>query len=232
MTTEFHLEQGGCSVIDVGPKGKLIAAAGTGLRPSSPARVVKLYTTEKRNDTHEICRLAFETPVLGLKIKSYPNKEKRLFVIVETKIHIFDLKKLEEIQTILMIQNPKGLFSLGGPNSEWISYVENNSVNLHNVLTNKSLKYSTTHSQVLDALKLHTNGEYAATMSEGGQIIQVVTFDDVMSSPNPKPMLFSRSVAISARCLSIAFSETQAPLLAIASSRGTIHMFLIEKEIR
>jgi autophagy-related protein 18 len=82
----------------------LIALVGAGEHPQFSPRRLQIINT-KRQST--ICELTFSTTVLGVKLN-----RKRLVVVLEEHIYVYDISNMKLLHTIDTSPNPNGMVKL------------------------------------------------------------------------------------------------------------------------
>jgi autophagy-related protein 18 len=100
----YDSNEGGMAVVEMLFLTSLVALVGAGEQPSFSPRCVRLYNTKVRK---KILELNFVTTVLNVLM----NKS-RLAVVLETKIHLFDLKTMKVLHTLDTPHNPQGVCAL------------------------------------------------------------------------------------------------------------------------
>lgn len=63
----YRSDSGGCSIVQVLDEKPLVITVGSGEHITCSRRIVKLYALNQEGGK-EICKLPFETPVLGVRI--------------------------------------------------------------------------------------------------------------------------------------------------------------------
>lgn len=94
------LETGGIGIAEMLFCTSLIALVGAGEHPSLSPRKLQIINT-KRQST--ICELVFNTAVLGVKLN-----RKRLVVILEEHVYVYDISNMKLLHTIDTSPNPNG----------------------------------------------------------------------------------------------------------------------------
>lgn len=77
----------------------LVALVGSS--QESPSRNLRINNT-KREST--ICELSFHSPILSVKMN-----RKRLIVVLESQIFVYDISNMKLLHTIDTIPNPEGM---------------------------------------------------------------------------------------------------------------------------
>jgi len=82
----------------------LVAVVGSGDQPTLSPRQLKMYNTSKNES---ICELNFVSSILTVKMN-----KKRMVVVMETKIHVYDVNTMKILHTIDTATNPEGICDL------------------------------------------------------------------------------------------------------------------------
>eukprot|EP01062_Namystynia_karyoxenos_P068045 TRINITY_DN6226_c0_g1_i1.p1 TRINITY_DN6226_c0_g1~~TRINITY_DN6226_c0_g1_i1.p1 ORF type:complete len:337 (+),score=82.89 TRINITY_DN6226_c0_g1_i1:95-1105(+) len=214
---------GGMNIVSMLYRTSLLAIVGAGSSQQSP-RQLQLHNTHEQQS---ICNISFADTILAVKLN-----RKRLVVILEKCLHIFDVTKMAPLQIIDTVRNPRGLGALSmcrdGDDACVVAYPKSveqggeshGDVVIVDAITGKSAHVIRAHDSTLAAIALSASGSRVATASEKGTIIRVFGI-----TPETTPLLhiFRRGRA-AARIYSLAFNE-RASLLACHSSTGTVHVF-------
>jgi len=198
----------------------LVAVAGSGDHPSHSRRIVRLIGIGIEK---VICRLAFETPVLGIKINS-----KRLVVVIESEIHIFQMPNAKFLTKITTGPNPRGLIGFNS-RAKIISYPSISSQRGELIIYNltslciTSMKQDV-HSHPLTNIQINPDGTYIATSSEPGTLIKITPVGD-----EEEKYSFRRGRVTGADITCISFNK-DSTLLAVASTNGTVHIFKVNEK--
>jgi len=216
----FSRDDGGCSIVNVVDDSTLVAVAGSGDHPSNSRRIVRLIGTGIEK---VICRLAFETPVLAIKINS-----KRMVIVIESEIHIFQMPNAKFLTKITTGPNPRGLIGFN-TRTKTISYPLVSSQRGELIIYNLtslcliSMKQEV-HNHPLTNIQINPEGTYIATSSEPGTLIKITPVGD-----EEEKFSFRRGRVTGADITSISFNKDSS-LLAVASTNGTVHIFKIEEK--
>jgi len=192
----------------------LVAVVGSGDHPSLSPRKLHIVNT-KNNST--ICELNFVTPILGVRMN-----KKRLVVVMETKIHIYDISTMKILHTIDTKPNPKGLCALS-PQEEncylvFPSSAETGNIVIFDALSLQPVSIVNAHKTPLAKLSFNQNGTLLATASNKGTVIRVFNILD------PNKIYQFRRGTYPATVHSISFS-LDSTLLCVSSDTGTVHIF-------
>ena len=85
----------------LGSTSLVALVGGGGDRPAFSPRKVVVYNTKTRAS---ICEVAFKTVVLGVRLN-----RRRLVVILEARVHIFDMQDMSALHVVDTGHNPRGL---------------------------------------------------------------------------------------------------------------------------
>eukprot|EP01064_Diplonema_japonicum_P013842 TRINITY_DN21384_c0_g1_i1.p1 TRINITY_DN21384_c0_g1~~TRINITY_DN21384_c0_g1_i1.p1 ORF type:complete len:347 (+),score=27.04 TRINITY_DN21384_c0_g1_i1:149-1042(+) len=197
----------------------LLAIVGAGAS-HSPRQLHLFNTHEDRN----ICDISFQDTVLSVKLN-----KKRLVVILEKCLHIFDLTRMAPLHIIDTESNPKGLGALSMcDEGSVVAYPKSVSpgcgdVTVVDAITAKSIHVIRAHKTLLAALTISNCGTKLATASQKGTVIRVFSI-----SPQGKseaPLLYAlRRGSSPATVYSLSFNVT-ASLLVCTSNKSTIHIW-------
>lgn len=196
----------------------MIALVGSGDEPLFSPRKLRLCNT--RNNTL-ICELNFITAIQAVKLN-----KKRMIVVMETKIHIYDITNVRIMHTIDTITNSLGLVAFSPSDNCNLVYPANRKtgdVCLFDALSLHSIKLIQAHKMPVTAMAINCNGTLIATASETGTIIRVFSVSDAS-----KPVCTFRRGSSPATIYSMAFS-LDSSLLVASSSNGTVHVFKLPK---
>ena len=194
----------------------------------------------KRNTT--ICELTFPTTVLNVRLN-----RKRLVVILEDQIYLYDISNMKLVHTIDTSPNPHGIAALASstspsylayprpqpttPSSAQPSHVPPTSptqptttppghVLIFDTQTLQPVTVIEAHLSPLSYIVFDSSGTRLATASDKGTIIRVFSVPD-----NRKLAQFRRG-SMPTRIFSMAFNAT-GTLLAVSSASETVHIFKI-----
>ncbi|KAF2076453.1 hypothetical protein CYY_002256 [Polysphondylium violaceum] len=214
-TLFYSQTNGGAGIIEMLFSTSLVSIVGSGDGNTSQRRL--LINNIKNNQN--ICDLNFVTAILSVKMN-----RKRIIVIMETKIHIYDINNMKLLETREIATNPKGLCALSPSNTNYIVYPaspNNGNVLVMDVLTLETVNLIQAHKSQISALALSQDGTLLATASDKGTVIRVYTL------PYATKSLSFRRGSIPAIIHSITFS-LDGRYLCVCSDTGTIHIFKID----
>ncbi|KAF2671952.1 WD40 repeat-like protein, partial [Microthyrium microscopicum] len=199
-------------------------------------RLLRILNT-KKNTT--ICELTFPMKILAVRMN-----RKRLVVVLEDAIYIYDMSNMKLLSTVETSPNPHGLCALS-PNSDnnFMAFPQpsKQSVSSYNQpahapptgnflppTTGEVLIYDTNkiesvnvieaHQTTLGSLAINNSGTMLATASEKGTIIRV------FSIPSGERLFHFRRGSLPAQIYCMSFNAAST-LLAVSSATETIHIF-------
>lgn len=219
---------GGVSQVAMLEKTPLIAVVG-GTTNNSSKRFLQLYDLQ-----HDkvLAELHYRTPILNVRMN-----RKRLSVILERHIHIYDLQTLQSLPSLTTI-NPPNRLGLGalscvmGNGACFFAFPQSSNPNvdqgdlfLIDVMDShmQQIGMIPAHNTVIAALEFCGSGTRIATCSVKGTVIRVY------SNPSPTLLYTFRRGQQEAIIYSLAFNYA-GDLLAVASNSGTVHVFQCEGE--
>ncbi|KAL2356763.1 vacuolar targeting protein Atg18 [Cryomyces antarcticus] len=198
---------------------------------------VLLIRNTKRQST--ICDLTFPTMVLAVRLN-----RKRLVVVLEDQIYIYDVSNMRLLHTLDTASNPYAICALS-PSSEhnYLAYplqkkvappsyaqpshappasIHNNTISgdvlLFDVTKLEAVNVVAAHQAPLSYIALNSEGTLLATASEKGTIIRV------FSVPDAQKLYQFRRGSMPSRIYSMSFNATST-LLCVSSASETIHVF-------
>ncbi|KAI4276111.1 MAG: hypothetical protein LQ337_002730 [Flavoplaca oasis] len=203
----------------------------------SPRRLQ--ITNTKRQST--ICELTFPTAVLAIRLN-----RKRLAVVLEDQIYLYDISNMKLLHTIETSPNPNAIVALS-PSSEscYLAYPlpqkspPVNLVNTHashappttdhippttgdvlifDALKLEAINVAEAHRSPLSCISINNTGTLLATASDKGTIIRVFAI------PSAKKLYQFRRGSMPSRIYSMAFNSTST-LLCVSSASDTVHIF-------
>ncbi|KAJ3214695.1 autophagy protein [Dinochytrium kinnereticum] len=207
---------GGIGIVEMLFCTSLVALVGAGEQPAFSPRRLQITNT-KRQST--ICELTFVTAILAVKLN-----RKRLVVVLEEHIYIYDISNMKLLHTIDTSPNPNAIVTLS-PSSEncFLAYPPNTSgasgelllfdtINLH------AVNIISAHKSPLSCVSFSYDGTMVATSSDKGTVIRV------FSVPQGQKLFQFRRGTYAARIYSISFDLSNS-LLAVSSDTDTVHIY-------
>ncbi|KAI0802289.1 protein-vacuolar targeting protein Atg18 [Xylaria sp. FL0064] len=191
-----------------------------------------------------ICELSFPSAVLAVRLN-----RKRLCVVLEDSIYLYDIANMSLLQRIDTSPNPGAICALS-PSSEncYLAYplpkpredsaekrprhappasvsyapVTSGDVLIYNTLTLKVVNVVEAHRSPLSCIALNSDGTLLATASETGTIIRV------FSVPKGQKLYQFRRGTYPSTIYSMSFNMTSS-LLCVSSASDTIHIFRLQR---
>jgi autophagy-related protein 18 len=192
---------------------------GSGHSPAFSTRRLQLRNTKARNNLAE---LSFLTSVLAVKLN-----RRRLVVVLETKIHVYELNNVHLLEAIDTVPNPRGLCALSSADAPAPAYLvfprsaDAGVVAVYDAASMKQLNQIEAHRGPLSCLALSQDGALLATASDKGTVIRV------FSLPDGNKLHTLRRGTYAAAIHSLAFS-LDGSLLAVASDHATVHIYRLQ----
>ncbi|KAG2191404.1 hypothetical protein INT46_007851 [Mucor plumbeus] len=199
-----------------------------------PSRKLRINNT-KREST--ICELSFHSPILSVKMN-----RKRLIVVLEGQIFVYDISNMKLLHTIDTIPNPEAICALS-PSSENCylacqplrssdyyttssSSSSNSSLNyngigdieIYDANTMKLANIVQAHKSTISCISMNSEGTLLATASEKGTVIRVFAI------PSADKVYQFRRGSYSAKIYSMSFNLVST-LLCVSSDTDTVHIF-------
>ncbi|PWN19794.1 WD40 repeat-like protein [Microstroma glucosiphilum] len=205
----------------------LVAIVGTAdSGPSASPRRLQIVNT-KRQST--ICELLFPTTILAVKLN-----RRRLVVVLEDEIYIYDISNMKLLHTIETSPNPQAICALS-PSSDpcYLAYpsptpspsspLANGAQSPGDVLIFDLLSLQVSniiqaHKMPIAHLAMNSTGTLLATASDKGTVIRV------FSVPTATPVAQFRRGAYPAKIYSISFNAVST-LLSVSSDTETVHIY-------
>eukprot|EP01119_Soliformovum_irregulare_P012129 TRINITY_DN3137_c0_g1_i1.p1 TRINITY_DN3137_c0_g1~~TRINITY_DN3137_c0_g1_i1.p1 ORF type:complete len:255 (-),score=38.13 TRINITY_DN3137_c0_g1_i1:19-783(-) len=150
----------------------------------------------------------------------------RLIVVLETKIHIYDISTMKILHTIDTVPNPKGICALAVSEENcYLAYpnsIEKGSIVIFDALTLQMFNVINAHKTPVSRLTINEAGTLMATCSAKGTVIRVYSLPDAS-----RCYQFRRgSYFANLYCLAFSFDSS---LLCVSSDTGTVHIFKIDQ---
>ncbi|KAL8941592.1 MAG: hypothetical protein Q9216_002143 [Gyalolechia sp. 2 TL-2023] len=227
----FETKQGDIALLEMLFSTSLVALI------LSPRRLQ--ITNTKKQST--ICELTFPTTVLAVRLN-----RKRLVVVLEDQIYLYDISNMKLLHTIETSPNPNAIVSLS-PSSEscYLAYPlpqkspplnlapshaphapptsthippTTGDVLLFDAIKLEAINVAEAHRSPLSCITLNNTGTLLATASDKGTIIRV------FAVPSAKKLYQFRRGSMPSRINSMAFNATST-LLCVSSASDTVHIF-------
>ncbi|KAI9657811.1 MAG: autophagy protein [Trizodia sp. TS-e1964] len=201
----------------------------------SPRRLV--ITNTKRSST--ICELTFPSAVLAVRLN-----RKRLVVVLEEQIYLYDISNMKLLETIDTSPNPNAICALSPssdncylayprpkktaasafappphapPNSAYVP-PSSGEVLIFDALKLEAVNVVLAHRSPLSCIALNSEGTLLATGSETGTIIRI------FSVPKAEKLFQFRRGTYPSRIYSMSFN-LNSTLLCVSSTTDTVHIF-------
>ncbi|KAJ3098160.1 autophagy protein [Phlyctochytrium bullatum] len=212
---------GGIGIVEMLFCTSLVALVGAGEQPAFSPRRLQITNT-KRQST--ICELTFVTAILAVKLN-----RKRLVVVLEEHIYIYDISNMKLLHTIDTSPNPNAIIALS-PSSEncFLAYPPNTSgasgeLLVFDAINLQAVNIISAHKSPLSSVSFSFDGTMVATASDKGTVIRV------FSVPQGQKLFQFRRGTYPARIYSIAFDLSNS-LLAVSSDTDTVHIYRLMNE--
>ncbi|CAO3625801.1 unnamed protein product [Mucor hiemalis] len=181
----------------------------------------------KRETT--ICELNFHTSILSVKMN-----RKRLIVVLEEQIFIYDISNMKLLHTIDTIPNPTAIAALS-PSSEncyiacqplrssadyYATNLQQNigDIEIYDANAMKLANIVQAHKSPISCIAMNSDGTLLVTASEKGTVIRVFTI------PGAEKMYQFRRGSYPAKIYSMSFNLVST-LLCVSSDTETVHIF-------
>jgi autophagy-related protein 18 len=209
----------------------LVAIVGAGDQPTSSPRRLQIINT-KREST--ICELTFPTTILSVKLN-----RKRLIVVLEDQIYVYDISNMKLLHTIETSPNPHAICALSpsadncflaypSPTPSLTSPFSNSGrddshgpsgdVLIFNAITLQVVNIIQAHKTSVSNISINSEGTMLGTASDKGTVIRI------WSIPGGGRLYQFRRGAQSARIHSISFN-LPSTLVCVSSETDTVHIF-------
>ncbi|KAL0483094.1 autophagy-related protein ATG18 [Acrasis kona] len=223
---------GGMSCVQMLYTTSLLGLVGAGQQAQMSPRRLQLFNT---SESKVICELNFVTNILNVLMS-----KKRLVVVLEKKIHLFDISNMKILSTIETEKNPKGLCTLASKivkrkneqgeeeEDEEPSYIaypigpESNQIMVCNAKNANRVDVAIkAHKAAISALQFNSDGSLLATASNKGTVIRI------FSVPDFELLYTLRRGSYAASIYSISFNASST-MVCVSSDTGTIHIYKLE----
>lgn len=215
----FSTEDGGVRIVEMLFCTSLVALVGQ----QDNCRL-KLWNTKTAS---LICELTFPSCIQAVKLN-----RKRLIVVLDSQLHIYDLDSMVNLQTLdiptFCSESTCGLFTpplceLSPDNNSLLALPQNGvsgDVFLYDALNLVEFRSISAHKTRLSCLKFSSDATLLASASDKGTVIRVFKV-------HTSEKLFSfRRGSYSASIFSLAFNEVHS-MLAASCGTGSIHVFAL-----
>ncbi|UKZ55320.1 autophagy protein [Trichoderma virens] len=170
-----------------------------------------------------ICELTFPSAVLAVRLN-----RKRLAVVLEEEIYLYDISNMSLLYTIPTSPNPSAICALSAssencgpphapPQSAYVAPTSGE-VLMFDTLTLKAVNVIEAHRSPLSCISLNSEGTMLATASETGTIIRI------FSVPRGQKLYQFRRGTYPSTIYSMSFNLSST-LLCVSSASDTVHIF-------
>nr|KAJ3420658.1 autophagy protein [Polyrhizophydium stewartii] len=197
----YAKQDGGIGIVEMLFCTSLVALVGAGEQPAFSPRRLQIINTKLNR--------------------------KRLVVVLEEHIYIYDIGNMKLMFTIDTSPNPNALCSLS-PSSEncYFAYPSNTSTSsgellIFDAINLQAVNIIPAHKSPLSCVAFNYDGTLVATASDKGTVIRV------FSVPQGQKLFQFRRGTYPARIFSMAFN-LESTMLAISSDSDTVHIFKLD----
>ncbi|KAI9289393.1 WD40-repeat-containing domain protein [Umbelopsis sp. AD052] len=234
----YSKSDGGIGIVEMLFCTSLVALVGAGEQPAFSPRHLQIINT-KRQST--ICELTFPTSILSVKMN-----RRRLIVVLEEQIFVYDISNMKLLHTIDTSPNPSAICALS-PSSEncYIAYPSPSSstssplagnhlgpsqssyasgdVLIFDALSLQVVNIVQAHKSPVSCIAMNSDGTLLATASDKGTVIRVFTI------PDSRKVFQFRRGSYPTKIYSISFNLVSS-LLCVSSATETVHIFKLSNE--
>lgn len=218
MDTNTHfltcIVDGGIAIVEMLFCTSLVALVGIGDQPTLSPRRLKILNTKR---SLPICELTFPTAILRVLLN-----RKRLIVLLQDQIYIYDISNMQLLHTIETSPNPAAIAALS-PNADFLAYPSLNPAEVVIFDTDKLVPVNLipAHKSALAQLTFNSDGTLLATASDKGTIVRVFAI------PSTAKLYQFRRGTYPTRITSLAFDHSST--LLACSGTSTVHLFKLKK---
>ena len=215
-----RIMNGGIGVVEMLYNSNFLALMGGGRVPKYSKNKLVIWDD---NEDKIITDLKFTTSIINIKLK-----KDFLFVVCQKRIYVFDFNTFELIDTIETGDNKKELVAINSsPGNTVLAYPSSKGVNKITIKNYEEKKLFTYTAQEDSVSKMNINcsGTFIATSNENGTTIRIHSCKDGVFLQE-----FRRGHE-KAKINYICF-DNDSKLMAVSSSRGTIHIFSMGSTIK
>jgi autophagy-related protein 18 len=147
-----------------------------------------------------------------------------MVVVMETKIHVYDISSMKILHTIDTCSNTRGVCALSPDDNSYVAYPyssERGDIVIYDALSLQTVTLIHAHKTPLSKLAFNQTGAWIASASTKGTVIRAHAIVD-----SSKSFQFRRG-SYPAIIHSLNFSPDSS-LLAVSSDTGTIHIFKLD----
>ena len=215
-----RIMNGGIGVVEMLYNSNFLALMGGGRVPKYSKNKLVIWDD---NEDKIITDLKFTTSIINIKLK-----KDFLFVVCQKRIYVFDFNTFELIDTIETGDNKKELVAINSsPGNTVLAYPSSKGVNkitIKNYEEKKLFTYTAQEDSV-SKMNINSSGTFIATSNENGTTIRIHSCKDGVFLQE-----FRRGHE-KAKINYICF-DNDSKLMAVSSSRGTIHIFSMGSTIK
>eukprot|EP00126_Sphaerothecum_destruens_P015177 Sdes_comp9101_c0_seq1m562 len=214
----YSKADGGTGIVEMLFCTSLVALVGAGEQPAFSPRRLQVCNTKRQT---VICELNFVNTILAVKMN-----RKRLIVLLEDKIHIYDITNMKLLHTLTTPFNPKGICALS-PNSDnnflaYPSQLHSGEILLFDSFHLQASNIIQAHKSTLSIISFNYTGTLLATASNTGTLVRV------FSVPDGLKLYQFRRGTYATLVYSLSFN-LESTFLVVSSQTETIHIFKILK---
>eukprot|EP00002_Diphylleia_rotans_P016617 TRINITY_DN3235_c0_g1_i1.p1 TRINITY_DN3235_c0_g1~~TRINITY_DN3235_c0_g1_i1.p1 ORF type:complete len:366 (-),score=63.98 TRINITY_DN3235_c0_g1_i1:217-1314(-) len=180
-------------------------------------RTVRLWNSKTDSILYD-CEVP--EPVLNVKLN-----RKRMVVVTETRVHIFDLATMKKLHEFETSPNPTGIIALSSDDAKSFLAAPGlhvGDVVIYDLLSTNLVNTIQAHRGAVTNLTFNNNGSLLATVSETGTIIRI------FSIPSATKIHSFRRGTYSANVYHMSFSE-DSNILVVSSDTGTVHVYRLDQ---
>lgn len=215
-----RIMNGGIGVVEMLYKSNFLALMGGGRVPKYSKNKLVIWDD---NEDKIITDLKFTTSIINIKLK-----KDFLFVVCQKRIYVFDFNTFEMIDTIETGDNKKELVAINSsPGNTILAYPSSKGVNKITIKNyeEKILFTFTPQEDSVSKMNINCSGTLIATSNENGTTIRIHSCKDGVFLQE-----FKRGHE-KAKINYICF-DNDSKLMAVSSSKGTIHIFSMGSTIK
>ncbi|CAG8433297.1 13045_t:CDS:2 [Ambispora gerdemannii] len=224
-----NVTDGGIGIVEMLFCTSLVALVGAGEQPAFSPRRLQITNT-KRQST--ICELTFATSILAVKLN-----RRRLIVVLEPTIFVYDISNMKLLHTIETSPNPRAICALSPTNDNcYIAYpsptpsptspfsnstqnaAPSGDVYVFDAVQLQPVNVIQAHKSPVSYVAISFDGLKLATASDKGTVIRV------FSLPNGQKLYQFRRGSYPTRIHCVSFN-TVGSLLCVSSDNDTVHIF-------
>ncbi|KAI8813501.1 WD40-repeat-containing domain protein [Cladochytrium replicatum] len=217
----YNKSDGGIGIVEMLFCTSLVALVGAGEQAAFSPRRLQIINTKRQS---LICELLFVNTVLAVKMN-----RKRLIVVLEEHIYIYDIGNMKLQHTIDTNPNPNALCALS-PSSDncYLAYPPNSAgatgeLLILDAINSQAVNIIQAHKSPLSSVVFNYDGTMVATASDKGTVIRV------FAVPGGQKLFQFRRGTYPARIYSLSFSLSNA-MLCVSSDTDTVHIYKLADE--